>query len=66
MRIQKVLSDKAFFLFFLFERIEITRKVGNQRPSSKTPFKWRIAGGLNGVSVAVNDAQTLNTALVAL
>ena len=49
-RIQKVLSEgvqQSFFVCFSLMRggmIQIPFLAGHQRPTSKTPFKWRFAG----------------------
>ena len=57
-RIQKVLSEGVQLcnsdVFFLFrgERIQIPLKAGHYQPASETPFKWRLAGVLNGVLLA--------------
>ena len=53
-------SFDRFFSLMRGRSIKISLLVDHQRPASKTPFKWRFAGGL-----AV-DGPTLNVGLVAL
>ena len=58
-------SDNVFFLF-RGERIQIPLKAGHYRPTSETPFKWRLAGVLMAFCWRADDGPTLNAGLVAL